>query len=96
MGSPEPLVPGALMVNLLGREGTQERDEADCQALAALPGAHLHWYGKSESSPGRKLGHLTLLLESSGNAALQQEAQAKLQEVRSIWPLPQGGKLPLQ
>ena len=88
MGSPEPLVPGALMVNLLGRDGTQERDEADCQALAALPGAHLHWYGKSESSPGRKLGHLTLLLESSGHAALQQEAQAKLQEVRSIWPLP--------
>jgi 5-(carboxyamino)imidazole ribonucleotide synthase len=88
MGSPEPLVPGALMVNLLGRDGTQERDEAACQALAALPGAHLHWYGKSESSPGRKLGHLTLLLESSGNAALQREAQAKLQEVRSIWPLP--------
>lgn len=88
MGSPEPLVPGALMVNLLGRDGTQERDEADCQVLAALPGAHLHWYGKSESSPGRKLGHLTLLLESSGNAALQREAQAKLQEVRSIWSLP--------
>ena len=88
MGSPEPLVPGALMVNLLGRDGTQERDEAACQALAALPGAHLHWYGKSESSPGRKLGHLTLLLESSGQAALQREAQAKLQEVRSIWPLP--------
>jgi 5-(carboxyamino)imidazole ribonucleotide synthase len=96
MGSPEPLVPGALMVNLLGRDGTQEHDEADCQALAALPGAHLHWYGKSESSPGRKLGHLTLLLESSGNAALQQEAQAKLQEVRSIWPSPHGGKLPLK
>ena len=88
MGATEPLVPGALMVNLLGRDGTQERDAADCQALAALPGAHLHWYGKSESSPGRKLGHLTLLLESSGNAALQQEARAKLQEVRSIWSLP--------
>jgi hypothetical protein len=29
-----------------------------------------------------------MLLESSGNVALQQEAQAKLQEVRSIWPLP--------
>jgi 5-(carboxyamino)imidazole ribonucleotide synthase len=96
MGSPEPLVPGALMVNLLGREGTQDRDEADCQKLAALPGAHLHWYGKSESSPGRKLGHLTLLLQSSGAEALRLEAQAKLQQVRSIWPLPQEGKLPLE
>jgi len=71
MGSPEPLVPGALMVNLLGREGTQDRDGTDCQALAALPGAHLHWYGKSESNPGRKLGHLTLLLQSSGSEALR-------------------------
>jgi 5-(carboxyamino)imidazole ribonucleotide synthase len=88
MGSTEPLVPGALMVNLLGRDGTEGRDGADCQALAALPGAHLHWYGKSESSPGRKLGHLTMLLESSGAEALQREARAKLQEVRSIWPLP--------
>jgi 5-(carboxyamino)imidazole ribonucleotide synthase len=96
MGSPEPLVPGALMVNLLGREGTQDRDGTDCQALAALPGAHLHWYGKSESNPGRKLGHLTLLLQSSGSEALRREAQAKLQEVRSIWPMPQGGELPLE
>lgn len=96
MGSPEPLVPGALMVNLLGRDGNEDRDGADCLALAALPGAHLHWYGKSESSTGRKLGHLTLLLESSDAEALRREAQAKLQEVRSIWPLPSDGKLPLE
>ena len=96
MGSAEPVVPGALMVNLLGREGTEDRDAADGQALAALPGAHLHWYGKSQSSPGRKLGHLTLLLESSGAEALRREAMEKLQAVRAIWPLPQAGKLPLQ
>jgi 5-(carboxyamino)imidazole ribonucleotide synthase len=96
MGSAEPVVPGALMVNLLGREGTEDRDAADGQALAALPGAHLHWYGKSQSSPGRKLGHLTLLLESSGAEALRREAMEKLQVVRAIWPLPQAGKLPLQ
>jgi len=96
MGSAEPVVPGALMVNLLGREGAEDRDAADGQALAALPGAHLHWYGKSQSSPGRKLGHLTLLLESSDAEALRREAMEKLQEVRAIWPLPQVAKLPLQ
>jgi 5-(carboxyamino)imidazole ribonucleotide synthase len=84
------------MVNLLGREGAEIRNESDGQALAALPGAHLHWYGKSQSSPGRKLGHLTLLLESSGAEALRREAMEKLEVVRAIWPLPQGGKLPLQ
>ncbi len=96
MGSPEPLVPGALMVNLLGRERSEGSDEADCQALAALPGAHLHWYGKSQTSPGRKLGHLTLLLQSNGAEALRREALEKLQQVRAIWPLPEGGKLRLQ
>ncbi len=28
-------------------------------AVAALPGAHLHLYGKARARPGRKMGHLT-------------------------------------
>ncbi len=51
----------ALMLNLLGdlwqRDGrTQAPDWA---AVQALPGAHLHLYGKAEARPGRKMGHLT-------------------------------------
>lgn len=45
----------AVMTNLIG-------DEADAwPALAAEPGACLHLYGKSESRPGRKMGHVTRL-----------------------------------
>ncbi len=95
MGSPEPLVPGALMVNLLGREGAEGRDEDDCRALAALGDAHLHWYGKSPSLPGRKLGHITILLRSTTPEALRLEASERLQEVRSIWPS-EATKLPLE
>ena len=50
------------MVNLLGDlwfEDGRER-EPDWGALLALPGMHLHLYGKQQARPGRKLGHLTV------------------------------------
>lgn len=89
LGSTELVVPGALMVNLLGFEQS-DRDYADERAaLAALPGAHLHWYGKQGASPGRKLGHLTVLLASAESQQRQLEAEAALASIRAIWPLPQ-------
>jgi len=33
-------------------------------AVLALPGAHLHLYGKRDARPGRKMGHLTLTAPS--------------------------------
>ncbi len=48
----------AVMLNLLGdlwAAGTP-----DWAAVLALPGVHLHLYGKSEPRPGRKMGHLTV------------------------------------
>jgi len=91
MASTVAVVPGALMVNLLGPE--QELSEPDQRdrlaALTALPGAHLHWYGKVQSAPGRKLGHLTLVLEGSSSADREGESQRLLAEVRRIWPLPE-------
>ena len=90
IGSTEPLVPGALMINLLGLD--QPLAEAEQQRrltmLADLPGAHLHWYGKSQSSPGRKLGHLTLILAGSSARERDVERQELLERVRQIWPLP--------
>ncbi|QHI98916.1 5-(carboxyamino)imidazole ribonucleotide synthase [Xylophilus rhododendri] len=52
----------AVMLNLLGDlwfdvAGTQ-RTPAWAEVLA-LPGAHLHLYGKRDAKPGRKMGHLT-------------------------------------
>ncbi|MFO7629743.1 MAG: 5-(carboxyamino)imidazole ribonucleotide synthase [Prochlorococcaceae cyanobacterium] len=89
LGSTDLVVPGALMVNLLGFEQS-DRDYADERAaLAALPSAHLHWYGKQGASPGRKLGHLTVLLDSANPQQRQLEAEATLAGIRAIWPLPQ-------
>ena len=45
------------MRNLIGDEADGWRD------ILADPAAHLHLYGKSEARPGRKMGHVTRLLE---------------------------------
>jgi 5-(carboxyamino)imidazole ribonucleotide synthase len=45
------------MRNLIGEE------VATWQAVLAEPGAHLHLYGKSEARPGRKMGHVTRILD---------------------------------
>lgn len=53
----------AIMLNLLGdlwfRDGSDTAAEPDWAAVLALPGTHLHLYGKSEARRARKMGHLT-------------------------------------
>jgi 5-(carboxyamino)imidazole ribonucleotide synthase len=36
--------------------------------VLALPGAHLHLYGKLSARPGRKMGHLTLTAPTAEGA----------------------------
>lgn len=54
LGEPE-LLHHAEMINLLGDDWLKWNDYAE------TPNAHLHLYGKGESRPGRKMGHVTLL-----------------------------------
>jgi 5-(carboxyamino)imidazole ribonucleotide synthase len=49
----------AIMLNLLGDLWVNNESPRWDQVLA-LPGAHLHLYGKLKASKGRKMGHLTL------------------------------------
>ena len=88
LGDARLKVPGALMVNLLGFEHDGDDYVQQRRQLAALPGASVHWYGKRESSPGRKLGHVTLLLDAPTAEQRQEQASERLATVRSIWPLP--------
>ena len=57
----------AIMLNLLGdlwfRDGSEEKTP-DWAAVLALPGVHLHLYGKLSARPGRKMGHLTVTGDS--------------------------------
>lgn len=50
----------SIMLNLLGDLWGQHGESPAWDRVLALPGAHLHLYGKQEAKPGRKMGHLTL------------------------------------
>jgi 5-(carboxyamino)imidazole ribonucleotide synthase len=81
LGSTALKAAGAVMVNLLGFE-TATSDYQDLRRqLAALPQAKVYWYGKTQARPGRKLGHVTLLLESHEREA----AMAAAAQVEQIW-----------
>ncbi len=56
-----------VMLNLLG-DLWQGGRAPDWRDVLALPGAHLHLYGKEEARPGRKMGHLTLTATSAAEA----------------------------
>ncbi len=81
LGSPALKCDGAVMVNLLGYEYSQNDYLEKRQKLASLPRTFVHWYGKTESRPGRKLGHVTVLCDSPQPS----EAQAKAKEIESLW-----------
>jgi 5-(carboxyamino)imidazole ribonucleotide synthase len=50
----------SIMLNLLGDLWGKHGEPPAWDRVLALPGAHLHLYGKREAKPGRKMGHLTL------------------------------------
>ena len=56
-----------VMLNLLG-DLWPARGEPDWAAVLALPGAHLHLYGKTEARAGRKMGHLTFTAATAEEA----------------------------
>ncbi len=92
LGNPalKPDCAGAVMVNLLGYEVAPADYRAKRQALAALPNAHVYWYGKAESRPGRKLGHVTVVIPQStagdrSGAEMAASIQHIITQVESIW-----------
>lgn len=52
LATPEPVTKGFAMVNLIG-------GGANAAAFPPRLEGHLHWYGKTDSRKGRKMGHLT-------------------------------------
>lgn len=60
LGSTEMTAPAAVMVNTLGVHSGPAVAWGMARALA-IPGAHVHVYGKLASRAGRKMGHITAL-----------------------------------
>ena len=68
LGPTTMVAPAAVMVNLLG-QGKGSGWPAGMAGALAVPGAHVHLYGKGVSGPGRKMGHVTALGETLDHAA---------------------------
>ena len=66
------LVRPSLMVNILGEDAVPE-------GILAIPGLHLHWYGKTKRA-GRKMGHINL------SGATTTELKARFETLMSLLP----------
>ena len=71
---------GALMVNLLGFEESESEYIEKRSHILEIPHSFVHWYGKT-SHPGRKLGHVTVLLD----AEQLPQAHSIINKIESIW-----------
>jgi 5-(carboxyamino)imidazole ribonucleotide synthase len=59
----------AAMANVVGAEGHQGPVHYEgALDVLAQPGVHLHLYGKRETRPFRKMGHLTAVAETADEA----------------------------
>lgn len=61
LGSTDALAPSAL-INLIGEAGYQgEPVYENLEEILKMPGTYPHIYGKAETKPGRKMGHVTVM-----------------------------------
>jgi 5-(carboxyamino)imidazole ribonucleotide synthase len=72
LGNPAPIEPSA-MVNIIGAEGCEgEVVYAGLKDVLQLDNVFVHIYGKKQTKPGRKMGHVTIM--SNNYQALTQRA----------------------
>lgn len=60
LGETEMAVPSAVMINILGNRNGQAR-VSGVKRVLAIPNVSLHIYGKMETKPERKMGHITVV-----------------------------------
>ncbi|NJN72548.1 MAG: 5-(carboxyamino)imidazole ribonucleotide synthase [Limnothrix sp. RL_2_0] len=80
-GNPRMVSTGAVMVNLLGFEHSAGDYAHKRQMLSQIPDSVVHWYAKNSASPGRKLGHITVLSATKDRQSLMAIAK----NIESLW-----------
>ena len=83
LGSTKLIQPAA-MINLLGGKNFSGKYQlANRDQILAMEGVYVHLYGKSESRPMRKLGHITILAASH---ELLMEKTKRVEQLAEIIP----------
>ena len=68
LGSTEMIREGA-MINLLGEVGYTGRAHYEgLEEVMGMPGVHIHLYGKKDTKPNRKMGHITVAQKNINDA----------------------------
>lgn len=68
LGSTEMIREGA-MINLLGEVGYTGRAKYQgLEQVMGMPGVHVHLYGKTDTKPNRKMGHITIAQKNIDDA----------------------------
>ena len=75
----------AVMVNLLGYENAEGDYAQKREKLAEIPQSFVHWYNKTESRIGRKLGHVTVLINDLNPKNQPEHLLSIIQKIESIW-----------
>ena len=56
------MIMSSMMVNLLGAEGYSGKTQYDgLEEILSIPDVFVHLYGKTDTKPGRKMGHATII-----------------------------------
>lgn len=56
------MIMSSMMVNLLGAEGFAGKTQYDgLEEILSIPDVFVHLYGKTDTKPGRKMGHATII-----------------------------------
>lgn len=76
---------GAVMVNLLGYEHCNSDYQEKRNEILKIENTHIHWYGKNESRPGRKLGHVTVLFNLKNGENIRDKGKLIAERIESIW-----------
>ncbi len=71
-------VGASLMINTVASNTSMDDTMAEFKRLSAVSGAAPHWYGKTASRPGRKMGHTTI------NGASETDLAARLAPVADL------------
>jgi 5-(carboxyamino)imidazole ribonucleotide synthase len=68
LGATDMIVPAAVMINILG-ERNGKAEPRGIEEAEAIPGVKVHIYGKIETRIERKMGHITAVADTLGEAA---------------------------
>ncbi len=83
MGNPEAILPSAI-VNILGAEGFEGIAKYDgLEEVMKMDNVFVHLYGKTNTKPGRKMGHVTILHKDYSDLTYKANRIKHLLKVRS-------------